>query len=97
MSGLETPVNNSVNLMTWGRIYWPIFLVTMLVAFLVAEIYALVTGGAANTLSNWVWVKLNVTSHEKISQWSALDYLMFGEWLTLVSWLTWHFFFRDFT
>lgn len=82
---------------TWGAVYWPIFLISTTCAFLTAEIYALVTTGGPNTLSEWVWLRLNVTSHEKMSQWSALDFLAFGQWCTLVSWLTWHFFFHDFT
>lgn len=82
---------------TWGGVYWPIFLSVALCAFLGPEIYALVTGGAPNTLSEWVWIRLNVQRNEKVTQWSALDFLMFGQWCTLVVWLTFHFFFHRFT
>lgn len=82
---------------TWGHWYWPVWLCVMLSAFLAPEIYALVSSGAPNTLSQWVWVRLNVQSNEKVNQWSALDFLMFGEWCVLVLWLTFHFFFHRFT
>lgn len=80
---------------TWGNIYWPVFLIVTLAAFLSAEIYALVTGGK-NSLSDWVWRALVITEKEPITAWSSTDYLVFGSWLVLVSWLTWHFFFRMF-
>lgn len=77
---------------TWGNIYWPIFLGVCFAAFLSAEIYALVTTGVSNTLSNWVWVHLNISKGERVSQWSALDFLLFGQWMVLWIWLTFHFF-----
>jgi hypothetical protein len=82
---------------TWGATYWPIFLGVVFCAFLGPEIYALATGGAPNTLSEWVWLRLNVQSNEKMNQWSALDFLMFGQWCVVVAWLTFHFFFHRFT
>jgi hypothetical protein len=63
--------------------------------FLGPEIYALVSN-SANTLSAWVWRALKIHDHESFSEWSALDYLTFGLWLVLVSWLSLHFWFgRD--
>lgn len=86
--------------MTWGRTYWPIFLAATFLLFIVPESMALmgINGtNVDNTLSNWVWTRLHIQSNEKMNQWSALDFLLFGQWLTLVIWLTWHFFFRKFT
>lgn len=82
---------------TWGAWYWPAWLCVSVAAFLGPEICALVSGRPANTLSAWVWRSLNVHRAETIAQWSALDFLVFGMWLTLVVWLTFHFFFGRFT
>lgn len=82
---------------TWGKVYWPSYLAAALIAFLVAEIYSLVTVGGANTLSFWVWTQLKITSNEKMAQWSALDFLLFGQWMVIWIWLTYHFFFHRFT
>jgi hypothetical protein len=81
---------------TWGNTYWPVFVVAALCAFLAPEIYALVSSGAPNTLSQWVWKSLNIKPGEKVGQWSALDFLMFGNWLVVNVWLTFHFFFHRF-
>lgn len=80
---------------TWGRWYWPAFLVLFASALLVPEFYALFSN-ARNTLSDYVWTGLDV-SVEQQRPWTAAHYLVFGAWLTLVSWLTFHFFFRRFT
>jgi hypothetical protein len=82
--------------MTWSIWYWPVFLGGILLAFLPAEIYGLATGGQ-NSLSNWVWQHLKIATNESIGNWSALDYLIFGLWVVLITWLTAHFFFRRFT
>jgi hypothetical protein len=81
---------------TWGNVYWPVFLVTGVALFLAPEIYALVSTGGANTLSQWVWNRLQITSGKRFSQWSALDFLVFCEWCVLCIWLTYHFFFHRF-
>lgn len=80
----------------WGAIYWPVWLITAVVTFLVPEIYALVSGHPANTLSDWVWRTLKIAKNQHIGAWTAADFLVFGCWLTLVTWLTFHFFFRRF-
>jgi hypothetical protein len=64
--------------------------------FLAFEIFALVTN-PANTLSAWVWESLGIHRNESIGAWTALDFLVFGIWLTLLVWLTFHFFFGRFT
>jgi len=80
----------------WGNTYWPAWLALLLVTFLPAEIYGLATGGK-NTLSEWVWRTLKVTADESFWKFSATDYLVFGTWIVLVSWLTLHFFLHKFT
>lgn len=70
---------------TWGVNYWPWFLLGFTVLFLGPEIYALSTN-AANTLSDYVWQALKPNS--------AVWYLTLGGWLTLTSWLVFHFWFR---
>lgn len=78
---------------TWGRWYWPIFLVVVLGALLIPELAALFTN-VRNTLSWWVWSQLRVQSGVPITRWTATHYLVFGAWLVVVSWLTGHFFFH---
>lgn len=80
--------------MTWGRIYWPIWLVFTTLTFLGPEVSAL-TSNVDNTLSEWVWGALHVTKDHQ--EWTAAHFLVFGNWLVLVIWLTYHFFFRRFT
>jgi hypothetical protein len=79
---------------TWGKLLWPIWLTLVTLTFLVPEIYALITN-ANNTLSDWIWRLLNVSRNQQ--DWTAAHFLVFGVWLTLVVWLTFHFFFRRFT
>lgn len=78
----------------WGNKLWPIWLIVMTGTFLGPEVYALTTN-ANNTLSDWVWRQLNVSRAQQ--DWTAAHFLVFGVWLTLVIWLTFHFFFRRFT
>lgn len=81
--------------MRWGDWYWPLWMVVVSVSLLGPEIYAL-SSDSRNTLSDWVWVKLQVTTTQQLP-WTAAHFLVFGGWLTLTVWLTWHFFFRRFT
>lgn len=78
-------------------VWWPAWLALFTAAFLLREVWALASGDPAATLSEWVWRQLAITQNETPARWSAVDYLVFGAWVTLVSWLTWHFFFRKFT
>jgi hypothetical protein len=81
---------------TWGNWLWPTWLGIAVGIFLAFEVYALCTN-SGNTLSAWVWRALKITRAENIGAWSATDFLVFGCWLTLVLWLTGHFFFGRFT
>jgi hypothetical protein len=85
-----------VSQITWGRVYWPLWLGITFAAFLAAEITGLAQGGQ-NTLSNFIWQYLKIAKNEAVWQWSAADFLIFGGWLVVVTWLTFHFFFRTFT
>jgi len=82
---------------TWGNTVWPVWLGGLVIGiFLVFEIYALKTN-SANTLSAWVWRTLQISRNETPAEWGASDYLTFGAWVVLVTWLTFHFFFGRFT
>jgi hypothetical protein len=48
--------------MTWGRVWWPVYLIIVSAAFLGPEIYALVSNWR-NTLSQYTWHELNVSPH----------------------------------
>jgi hypothetical protein len=45
--------------MTWGKFYWPVFMLAVSLAFAGPEIYALFTN-QANTLSDYSWDELNI-------------------------------------
>src|SRR5258707_10303172 len=91
LRGMAAPVSR----ITWGNAYWPVWLGVLLAAFLPGEILGLIQGGQ-NTLSNFVWQYLKLAKNEAIWQWSALDFLIFGAWVTVVVWLTAHLFFMTF-
>ena len=78
--------------------YWPIWFGGLVCAlFSVREFWALGTGRPQDTFSFWVWRVLKIHSGERISQWTALDFLTFGVYVTVFIWLAFHFFFRRFT
>ena len=76
--------------------YWPVWLTVSVGAFLVREIWALQTRRSQDTLSEWVWRILKVGVNKPLGDWSAAHFLVFGSWLVLFGWLTFHFFFRRF-
>jgi hypothetical protein len=79
----------------WGFWYWSVWLAVVAVSLGVPEFYALATN-ARNTLSDYVWARLEVSTGQQLP-WTAAHYLVFGAWVVFFSWLTWHFFFRRFT
>lgn len=83
--------------MTWGAWYWPLMLASAFLAFIGPEVYALVSGKPQNTLSAWVWKVLNIHANETPAQWNALDFLVFGVWVVIFLWLSFHFFEGRFT
>ena len=83
--------------MTWGRYYWPWWLLALLITFLGPEIYSLAVS-AGNSLSDWVWTTLKIVRNETIGQWSATDLLLFCAYVAIfMCWLPWHFFFHRFS
>lgn len=66
--------------MTWGKYYWPYFLILSSVLFLIPEIIGLITN-ASNTLSEYCWRELNVHSGLHLDQHGI------AWWLSLVAWL----------
>lgn len=83
--------------MTWGRAYWPWFLIVTSLAFIVPEVVALIVN-AKNTLSDYAWYELNVkTPHEAFSAHTAAWFLSLGMWLVIAIWLTFHVWFETFT
>ena len=50
----------------WGNTYWPAGLIAASIAFIVPELYALLTD-AQNTLSDYCWRELHVTRALEIS------------------------------
>jgi len=76
--------------------FWPLWLGLFTVTFLIRESTALGTGRPQDTLSDWVWRVLHVSVNQPIQDWDALHFLVFGEWLVLFGWLTYHFFFHRF-
>jgi hypothetical protein len=81
---------------TWGRWYWPLWNVVVIVSILGPEIYALITN-VRNTNSYWVWHVLNVQEPLNPFTWSAAHLLVMLVWLGLGGWLTGHYFFRLWT
>lgn len=77
--------------------YWLGWFYGLLVLFSLREFWALGTGRPQDTFSWWVWVRLKISSGEGFSQWSALDFLTFGLYVVIFTWLAFHFFWRKFT
>jgi hypothetical protein len=81
--------------MTWGRVYWPLFLIATSLAFLGPEVFALIEG-QKNTLSDYSWGRLEVVQNEHFWQHNAAWLLTLGVWLVIALWLTAHIWFRRF-
>lgn len=76
--------------MTWGKIYWPWFLIVTSLAFLIPEIIGIATN-VKNTLSDYARYELDVTTpHQPFTSHSAAWLLSLGVWLVVAFWLTWH-------
>lgn len=81
---------------TWGPRYWTVYLIVGAVLLIGPETFALITNWR-NTLSSWVWSALKVQRDVNPWDWSATQFLVFGLWMVLVTWLTIHFFFHRLT
>lgn len=80
---------------TWGRRYWPWFLVIVSVAFLTPEIFALCTN-TANTLSDYAWHELHLSLTAKRQVHDAAWFLTQGAYITVAFWLLMHIWYQQF-
>lgn len=81
-------------MLTWGRIYWPVFLIAsslwILTGFLIPEVIALLTNVSShtdNTLSYYARTELHVTStiqdiHDVAWYLSLIAWGVFTVWIT---------------
>lgn len=77
--------------MTWGRYYWPFYLVLASLLFIVPELIALFTN-YRNTLSQYSWAELHVNPH--VSLHIMAWYLSLGAWTLFAIVITLHIWFR---
>lgn len=80
-----------------AAVWWPAWLALSFAAFTLREAWALASGRSADTLSAWVWTRLHVVRGETVAQWGAADFLTFGCYAVLVTWLAMHFWLHRFT
>jgi len=80
--------------MTWGRLYWPFFIVVTSALFLGPELIAIFTN-AANTLSEYSWAELNV--NPRIPMHTVAWYTSLIAWLLFVVVITAHIWWRKFS
>jgi hypothetical protein len=78
---------------TWGLIYWPFWIILVSVAFLPVEIFALITGQAQNTLSDYCWHELDVTraltfSAHGVAWWASL--IIWGFFVVAITLHIWY-------
>lgn len=80
-------------MITWGRYYWPYFIVLVSTLFLVPEIIALISNWR-NTLSNYAWTELRVGPNFPVHD--LAWYLSLIGWLLAVVVLSMHIWFGKF-
>lgn len=78
----------------WGYHYWPWYLIGASGFFLIPELFALLTGHASDTLSDYSWHELNVTRAFEFTQHSIAWYSSFAAWIAFVVVITLHIWFR---
>lgn len=87
---------------TWGKVYWPIFLIIsslwLLLAFGIAETMALVedTLHIDNTLSNYARTELHAQIATSTSPHTIVWWLTFIVWMMFVVFITAHIWFDQF-
>lgn len=81
--------------MTWGHWYWPVALTVCGLIVGGPELCALFTN-TRNTLSWWVWLQLHIAHVQGFESWPAWLFFLFGGWVVIGVWMTFHFFFRLF-
>lgn len=73
--------------LTWGKYYWPYFLILVSTIFGVPELIALFTN-VKNTLSDYARLELNVSSTMSVH--TLAWYLSLSAWLLFVVVITFH-------
>ena len=81
---------------TWGLLYWPIYLVSVTIGFAVPEVIGLFTN-TRNTLSWYAWTEMHVRPMEPFTVHNAGWFLSQGMFLTVASWLLYHIWYMKFT
>jgi hypothetical protein len=79
--------------MTWGKLYWPFFLILTSALFLGPELIALFTNWH-NTLSQYSWAELNVSP--RIPVHTIAWWISVMAWALFVVVITAHIWFRRF-
>lgn len=79
-------------MITWGRVYWPYFLLVVSLTFLIPELIAFFTN-KANTLSEYSWDELHVGA---LQVHTISWYLSLGTWVLFVVLITLHIWWRTF-
>lgn len=79
--------------MTWGRLYWPFFIIVTSALFLGPELIATFTN-RANTLSEYAWAELRVSG---LAIHDIAWYISIVAWLLFVVVITAHIWWRSFS
>ena len=81
---------------TWGLLYWPIYLISVTIGFAVPEVIGLFTN-TRNPLSWYAWDEMHVRPMMPFTAHNAGWFLSQGMYLTIASWLLWHIWYMKFT
>lgn len=73
----------------WSK-YWLTWFFVSFVAFIVPEVWALITGHDENTLSENVWRLEKIPTGGSLWHWTALHVLLGGSLLVVLVWLIGH-------
>jgi hypothetical protein len=89
--------------MTWGKVYWPIFLIIsslwLLTGFGIAETIALISGTANhldNTLSYYARTELHISVATAATAHTVAWWITFVVWMMFVIFITAHIWFDQF-
>lgn len=86
-------MHQAQQVMTWGRYYWPYFIILVTGLFGIPEIIALIVN-PANTLSDYSWAELHVGhSYPPLHTMAWLVSLI--AWGLFVVVITWHIWWRS--
>lgn len=86
-------MNHAGQVMTWGRTYWPWFILAVTLGFGLPELFALITN-PGNTLSDYSWAELQVgRSYPPLHTTAWIASLVM--WLVFTVLITWHIWWRS--